>query len=136
MKILIGIMTQKVISLTHAEENLADLKSDLADIKIGSRKSSAQKKVIKNVEKFRDFRQVVINFYKDYSSMAINATYDAKQHEGKGLKILTPTQMLQKLPIALAQIKAGNNSESLLNEIRQIVCSLYQKKLLKNYITS
>ena len=41
------------------------------------------------------------------------------------LKILTHKQMLQRLPIALAQVKAGNNSESLLNEIRQIVYSLY-----------
>ena len=45
------------------------------------------------------------------------------------LKILTPKQMLQRLPIALAQVKAGNNSESLLNEIRQIVYSLYQSNL-------
>ena len=44
----------------------------------------------------------------------------AKQ-EGKGLKILTLKQMLLKLPIALAQIKSGNNSEGLLNEIKQIV---------------
>ena len=44
------------------------------------------------------------------------------------LKILIPKQMLQRLPIALAQVKAGNNSESLLNEIRQIVYSLYQSK--------
>ena len=44
------------------------------------------------------------------------------------LKVLTPKQMLQRLPIALAQVKAGNNSESLLNEIRQIVYSLYQSK--------
>ena len=43
-------------------------------------------------------------------------------------KVLTPKQMLQRLPIALAQVKAGNNSESLLNEIRQIVFSLYQSK--------
>ena len=41
--------------------------------------------------------------------------------------------MLKRLPIALAQIKAGNNSESLLNEIRQIVCSLYRsKEITKN----
>ena len=40
--------------------------------------------------------------------------------EGEGIKILTPNQMLKRLPIALAQIKAGNNSEILLNEIRQI----------------
>ena len=50
------------------------------------------------------------------------------KHEGKGLKILTPKQLLQRLPLALAQIKAGNNSESLLNEIRQIAYSLYQSK--------
>ena len=52
----------------------------------------------------------------------------AEEQEGKGLKIFTPKQMLQRLPIALAQVKAGNNSESLLNEIRQIVYSLYQSK--------
>ena len=44
------------------------------------------------------------------------------------LKMLTPKQMLQRLPIALAQVKAGNNSKNLLNEIRQIVYSLYQSK--------
>ena len=50
---------------------------------------------------------------------------------------LTPKQMLQRLPVALTQIKAGNNSESLLNEIRQIVYSLYRsKKLLKKCITT
>ena len=42
--------------------------------------------------------------------------------------MLTPKQMLQRLPIALAQIKMGNNLENLLNEIRQIVYSLYQSK--------
>ena len=48
-----------------------------------------------------------------------DANYKSKQNEtlGKGLKILTPKQMLQRLPIALAQVKAGNNSENLLNEI-------------------
>ena len=51
-----------------------------------------------------------------------------KATKGKCLKILTPKQMLQRLPIPLAQVKAGNNSESLLNEIRQIVYSLYQSK--------
>ena len=59
----------------------------------------------------------------------------------KQLKILTPNQMLKRLPIALAQVKAGNNSESLLNEIRQIVYSLYRskeitKKVYNNIINS
>ena len=46
------------------------------------------------------------------------------------LKILTPKQMLQRLPIALAQVQAANNSQNLLNEIRQIVYSLYQSKVI------
>ena len=53
--------------------------------------------------------------------------YDSKQ-EGTRLKIVTTKQMLQRLPITLAQIKAGNNSQSLWNEISQIVYSLYQSK--------
>ena len=62
--------------------------------------------------------------------MLSDANYDARNNETKGigLKISTPKQMLQKLPIALAQVKAGNNYESFLNEIRQIVYSLYQSK--------
>ena len=59
--------------------------------------------------------------------MILEAKRLVKQ-EGTGLKILTPKQMIQRLPIALAQVKAGNNSESLLNEIRQIVYSLYRSK--------
>ena len=51
-----------------------------------------------------------------------------KQQEGKGIKILTPTQMLQRLPIALEQVKAGNTSKNSLNEIRQIIYSLYREK--------
>ena len=60
--------------------------------------------------------------------MLSDANYDARNNETKGtrLKILTPKQMLQRLPIALAQVKAGDNSESLLNEIREIICFLYQ----------
>ena len=50
--------------------------------------------------------------------------------KGEGLKILTNKQMLNPLPILLAQIKAGNNSKSLKNEIRQILYSLYRSKIL------
>ena len=75
--------------------------------------------------------------------MLSDANYKAKQNEtkGTGLKVITSKQMLQRLPIALAQVKAGNNSASLLNEIRQIVYSLYQskqitKKVYNNIIKS
>ena len=65
--------------------------------------------------------------FNDYSRNMSRNISDSKQ-EGTGLKILTPKQMLQGLPISLAQIKASNNSQSLLNEIRQFVYSLYQSK--------
>ena len=68
-----------------------------------------------------------------------DAKYRARK--GTGLNILTPKQMSQRLPIAPAQVKAGNNSESLLNEIRQVVYSLYRskqitKKVYNNIIKS
>ena len=56
--------------------------------------------------------------------------YKETKQQGLGLKILTPNQMLSKLPIILAQLKAGNNSEKLKNEIRQILYSLYRSKKL------
>ena len=70
--------------------------------------------------------------------MFSDANYSAKQNETKGtrLKILTPKNMLQRLPIALAQVKAGNNSENLLNEIRQIIYSLYQSKEITKKVYS
>ena len=69
----------------------------------------------------------VINLLNDNAKIRSEVIYKSKQNKtaGTGLKILTPKQMLQRLPIALAQVKAGNNSESLLNKIRQIVYSLY-----------
>ena len=92
-----------------------------------------------SIETLYKARNEAIKFYDDYSSIMSEAKIKATK--GKGLKILTPKQMLQRLPIALAQVKAGNNSEGLLNEIRKIVCSLYQskgiaKKVYNNIIES
>ena len=62
--------------------------------------------------------------------------FPIKEKQEKGLKILAPKQMIQRLSIALAQVNAGNTSENLLNEIRQIIYSLYQaKKITKKYNT-
>ena len=56
---------------------------------------------------------------------------------GQGLKILTPNQMLSRLPISLAQLKAGNNSEKLKNKIRQLLYSLHKsEKLIKEIYKS
>ena len=53
-----------------------------------------------------------------------------RQQQGKGLKMLTSNQMFSRLPITLAQLKAGNNYEKLKNEIRQLLYSLYRSKKL------
>ena len=83
---------------------------------------------LKNLYNFFEARERLFDDFvsrifliKSKGSALLN-TYHSK------LKILTPTQMLQRLPIALALVKAGNNSEPLLNEIREIVYSLYQSK--------
>ena len=71
-------------------------------------------------------REMVLNGFKS-GIFLIKSTGSSLTDHSK-LKVLTPKQMLQRLPIALAQVKAGNNSENLLNEIRQIIYSLYQEK--------
>ena len=59
---------------------------------------------------------------------------DFNKQEGQGIKILTPNQMLNRLPIALAQLQAGNNSNKLKNEIRQLLYSLYRSKNMTEQI--
>ena len=71
-------------------------------------------------------RNETIKFYDDYSLMVSEAKNQATK--GTGLEILTPKQMFQRLPIAPARVKAGNNSKNLLNKIRQIIYFLYQSK--------
>ena len=87
-------------------------------IRIGN-KNDNQKRTLANVNMFYNARDNAIKFIQDYGSMILEVKRLAKEdQEGTGLKILTPNQILKRLPIALAQIQAGNNSESLLNEIR------------------
>ena len=65
----------------------------------------------------------------------LNFNNKIQKQKGLGLKNLTRNQMLTRLPITLAQLKAGNNSEKLKNEIRQLLYSLYRSKNLQsNYI--
>ena len=92
--------------------------------------------IVDSVTSLVQEREMVINAFKSGIFQV-----SKEEQKGTGLKILTPNQMLKRLPIALAQVKAGNNSESLLNEIRQIVYSLYRskeitKKVYNNIINS
>ena len=68
----------------------------------------------------------IIEVFRDYSYLLSEVKYKTKH--GKGLKILTPKQMLQRLLISLTQMKPGNTSENLLDELSQIIHSLYQTK--------
>ena len=128
-KELFNAIKSSQIKLSEVNNKQNEFLNKLNNIKNG-KKTTKQKRVINNTTRFYLSREEVINFFREYIEMLSDANYDAKQNEtkGKGLKILTPKQMLQRLPIALAQVKVGNNSESLLNEIRQIVYSLYQSK--------
>ena len=103
-------------------------------------KNQELEKTIKNLNMLFNGRNDVINFIEVYKSMVLEtkrkAAEELKKQEEIGLKILTPTQMLQRLPITLAQVKAGNNPKKLLNEIRQIVYSLYQSKEITKEVYS
>ena len=99
--------------------------------------------VVDSVTSLVEGREMVINAFKSGIFQVSKEPQESQEgtETNKMLKILTPNQMLKRLPIALAQVKAGNNSESLLNEIRQIVYSLYQskeitKKVYNNIINS
>ena len=80
-----------------------------------------------NIEILCKATNKAIKFYDNYSLMASEVKNKAKNKtNGKWVIILTPKNFLKKLPIALAEVKTGNNS--LFNEIKQIVYSLYQSK--------
>ena len=89
-------------------------------------RSEDQISVTENVNNDFDWRKNIIDFFRDYLFLLSEAKYKAKY--GRSLKILTAKLMLERLPTALVQVKAGNTSENLLNEIRQIIYSLYRAK--------
>ena len=86
---------------------LKDLKEEIKEMSKEERENEKPVKIVKIVEDILRF---------------------IKQKQGQGMKILTPNQTLSRLPISLAQLKAGNNSEKLKNEIRQLLYSLYRSE--------
>ena len=91
------------------------INSGLKDLKEEINKMSKEERINKKSGKIVNIVKKVFKFNK-------------QNQEGQGLKILTPSQMFSRLPITLAQLKAGNNSEKLKNEIRQLLYSLYCSK--------
>ena len=96
-------------------ELVSAIKSGLKDLKKEIKEMSKEEKEIEDPELIVEIVEEILKFNK-------------QKQEGQGIKILTPNQMLSRLPITLAQLKAGNNSEKLKNEIRQLLYSLYRSK--------
>ena len=134
-----------VTSLKAANLEQATLMAYLYDFTKNAKSQNPEQKklksdVLNSVGALAKGREVMFNAFR---SGIFHRLEESQEGEGvnEQLKILTPNQMLKRLPIALAQVKAGNNSESLLNEIRQIVYSLYRskeitKKVYNNIINS
>ena len=102
-------------------QSVDTIKSGLRDLKEEIEDMSEEEKETKNPNKIVDIVEKILKF-------------NIQNQEGQGLKILTPNQMLSRLPISLAQLKAGNNSEKLKNEIGQILYSLYRSNKLTKQI--
>ena len=92
---------------------------------------SLLKEIIKSHDKKTDEQPDTTNMLELESEESVA---ERRNQQGEGVKILTPNQLLSRLPISLAQLKAGNNSEKLKNEIRQLLYSLYRSKKLKKQI--
>ena len=141
------------MKLEEAKKLQNVFKSNLNEISRGRYKSEEQKLTLKNIKLLYESWEAVIKLFNDYSSIVSQAKYKtihgkeipnilacipciSKVSVHSNLKILNLKQMLQRLPIAFAQVKAGNTCENLPDEIRQIIYSLYwAKKLLKKYTT-
>ena len=134
-----------VISLKAANLEQANLMAHLYDFTKNTKPQNPEQKklksdVLNSVSALAKGRELMYNAFR---RGIFHRFENSQEREGVNemLKGLTPNQMLKRLPIALAQVKAGNNSESLLNEIRQIVYSLYRskeitKKVYNNIINS
>ena len=103
-------------------------KRNINMIELINKKSTKMKNILKNVPKDKVFKieenEKIINIVERILEL------NSEKQSGLGLQILTSNQMLSTLPITLAQLKAGNNSEKLKNEIRQLLYSLYRSKKL------
>ena len=134
------------ITLKEADEEQSSLLNEIRKFRDKTKPQDQEKKtrkkdVLKNLYNFFEGREKVLNAFDSKIFPIKTKGTGYLESKPSSFKILTPNQMLKRLPIGLAQVKARNNSESLLNEIRQIVYSLYRskeitKKVYNNIIKS
>ena len=112
-------MLKDLYQINDREKNnklVSVINSGLKDFKEKIKKMPKEEKEIENPRLIVQIVEEILKFNKQ------------NQQKGQGTKTLTPNQMLNRLPIALAQLQAGNNSNKLKNEIRQLLYSLYRSK--------
>ena len=109
------MLLNKTNDKTKTIELVNMINSGLKDLNEEIKNMSKKEIKIKNPDKIVEIVEMILKFNK-------------QDQQEKGLKILTPNQMLSRLPITLVQLKAGNNSEKLKNEIRPLLYSLYHSK--------
>ena len=114
------------INIQEAETDQTNLLENMVKCNNKSRPKTKEGKnkkrsIFDSVSALYEGRELTLNTFR-------SGIFSIKEKQGNGLKMLTPKQILQGLSIALAQVKAGNISENLLNEIRQIIYSLYPAK--------
>ena len=117
--------------LEEADEYQKDLLLEIMSFKKSSKPRSQEKKqekeiILKNLNNFWEGRKKLLDAFESKIFLTKCKGSGFLNLDRSKLKILTPKKMFQRLPIALAQVKAGNNLERLLNEITQVVFSLYQ----------
>ena len=118
-------MTKKKFEIKDKKKNddfVEEIKNRWIKLKDSIEKTPRDKKDHEKIEQILEIVKEIVRFSRQ------------NQQEGQGIKILTPNQMLKRLPIALAQLQAGNNSNKLKNEIRQLLYSLYRSKNMTKQI--
>ena len=115
-------------------KKLSETKDEVNEVRVDSIKEVLSKlqRIIYYTSKYKEFKFEENEKIIDIIERILY--FNQLNQSGQGLKILPPSQMLSRLPISLAQLKAGNNSEKLKNEIRQLLYSLYKSKRLTKKI--
>ena len=110
-------LTKQLYKIKNKNKNKRSnlIKSGLSDLKDEIKEISEDEKKFEKADKIVEIVEEILKF-------------NEQNQEGRGLKMLTPREMLSRLPISLTQLQAGNNSEKLKNETRQLLYSLYHSK--------
>ena len=103
------------VNASQNNELVSLINSELKDLKKEIKKMSEEERIAEKPDNIVKIVEKILNFNK-------------QQQSGEGIKMLTPNQMLSRLSISLPQLEAGNNSNKLKNEIRQLLYSLYRSK--------